>query len=339
MLHDKNSLLDVLEFMKSNFDKIPKLSELSQASLLSSTRHIYNKMKKNLIEELVKSKNFIDRKDYLLLDPRIDSLKKKISLLVSNTYNNLGELLDIIDSSSYIPTISCTPFSFKLFVSADSKIHLCEKIGYKYPLGYIDINNIPQFDFESLAINYNKYYKTIACECLKCYNIYTCSTCLFERNFKCKKFSKEDYTKQLEYYTKNDYYFSYYYPYFTGYNKDFCINQLKFDLLDIFSQELDENSIFSRQLINSNFYGRLSIFPNGEIFSCINKVTLGNISSNSIKNIILEEMTENRNWFLTRKSVSPCSSCKYNILCPSISDFEIFMNYFSFCNLQSWSRL
>lgn len=201
VLHDKNSLLDVLKFMKFNFNKTPKLSELSQVSLLSSKRYVYDKMKIDLIEELSKSKDFIDKKDYLILDPRIDSLKKKISLLVSNNYSNLGELLDVIDTSLYLPTISCTPFSFKLFVSADSNIHLCEKIGYKYPLGYIDENNIPQFDFDLLAINYNNYYNAIADECLNCYNIYTCLTCLFERNFKCKRFLKEDYSRQLEYYT------------------------------------------------------------------------------------------------------------------------------------------
>lgn len=201
VLHDKNSLVGVLKFIKTNFDKIPKLSEISQASLLSTKRYIYDNIKKDLVEEIIKSRHLIDNNDYLLLDPRVDSLKKKISILVSNNFSNLGELLDCIDSSMYIPTISCTPFSFKLFVSADSKIHLCEKIGYKYPLGYIDDENNPQFDFNKLATSYNKYYNDIARECLNCYNIYTCSTCLFERDFKCKKYSKNDFKELLEYYT------------------------------------------------------------------------------------------------------------------------------------------
>lgn len=201
VLHNKNSLLDVLKFIKDNFGKIPKLSEISQASLLSTKRCIYENIKKDLVEEISKSKHLIDKKDYLILDPRVDSLKKKISILVSNNFSNLGELLDSIDSSMCIPTISCTPFSFKLFVSADSKIHLCEKIGYKYSLGYIDNKNIPQFDFNQLATNYNKYYNDIAQECLNCYNIYTCSTCLFERSFKCKRFSEKDFKDLLEYYT------------------------------------------------------------------------------------------------------------------------------------------
>lgn len=139
---------------------------------------------------------------------------------------------------------------------------------------------------------------------------------------------------ELDYYIKNDSNFLYYYPYFTGCNKEFCVDQLKFNLDDLLAQELDEVSVFSRKLINSNFYGRLSILPNGEIFSCFNRNLLGNILIDMMKNIVLKEMMDNRNWFFTRKHVDSCSNCKYNILCPPISDFEIFMNFFAFCEFK-----
>lgn len=91
---------------------------------------------------------------------------------------------------------------------------------------------------------------------------------------------------------------------------------------------------FSHKLINSNFFGRISILPNGELFTCKNKNSLGNINSDNLKDLLLKEMTEAQNWFLTRSKISPCINCKYNILCPPIGDFELYMNQFNFCDFR-----
>lgn len=139
---------------------------------------------------------------------------------------------------------------------------------------------------------------------------------------------------ELDYYEKKDFLFFYYYPYFTGDNAKYCFDKLKYALKDIMEQNLGEADIFSHKLINSNFFGRISILPNGELFTCINKNSLGNINSDNLKDLLLKEMTEAQNWFLTRSKISPCSNCKYNILCPPISDFELYMNQFNFCDFR-----
>lgn len=139
-------------------------------------------------------------------------------------------------------------------------------------------------------------------------------------------------TEEFNYYDDNYNNFLYCYPYYTEKNKDFCINNLKFNLSDIIEEEINETILFSHKILNNNLFGRLTISPSGEIYSCINKPSLGNICNDSIKKIILKELTISKNWFQTRMSITPCSDCKYNILCPSITDFEIFMNCFNICD-------
>lgn len=122
-----------------------------------------------------------------------------------------------------------------------------------------------------------------------------------------------------------------YFPAFTGDNLNFCIEILKFNISEVTENKLTERELYCNKFINSNFFGELTILPSGEIYSCISKSSIDDISSLSLKKTIYKELTETKNWLFVRNDVNPCKNCIYNILCPPITNLEISTNKFDLC--------
>lgn len=59
--------------------------------------------------------------------------------LLNNSFNKETDLLiDDNTDNKILPTGTCIPFSKRMFVSYDGKIHPCEKVNRDSPLGFID---------------------------------------------------------------------------------------------------------------------------------------------------------------------------------------------------------
>lgn len=201
VLHDKNSVVSIIKYFKSNFKKLPKISELSDVSI--STKNISNhkRLSKSLLEDLNKNRKELSFDEFKFSNPGFNYSKRFFSKLIGVNYNNIVTLINEEKEVSYLPTSSCLPFSFKIFLSADGKLHLCEKIGYKYPIGNITNNIKIIIDENHLSKKYERYYDNISKDCKYCYNFYTCSVCMFEKQFRCNPVSKEDFKNKLKYYT------------------------------------------------------------------------------------------------------------------------------------------
>ena len=116
-----------------------------------------------------------------------------------------------------------------------------------------------------------------------------------------------------------------YIPWYTGDNYN--------DFKDIIEQKNTKQHIFRKQILNDNLFGKLTIFPTGEVYSNVNFPTIGNIQDQKLSEIVYSEI-ENyfKPWFFTRDYVS-CKNCVNKYLCPSISNYEIVANEYNMCYL------
>ena len=124
-----------------------------------------------------------------------------------------------------------------------------------------------------------------------------------------------------------------YIPWYTGDNMDFFKEYIYNDFKDIIEQKNTKQHIFRKQILNDNLFGKLTIFPTGEVYSNVNFPTIGNIQDQKLSEIVYTEI-ENyfKPWFFTRDYVS-CKNCVNKYLCPSISNYEIVANEYNMCYL------
>lgn len=124
-----------------------------------------------------------------------------------------------------------------------------------------------------------------------------------------------------------------YIPWYTGDNMDFFKEYIYNDFKDIIEQKNTKQHIFRKQILNDNLFGKLTIFPTGEVYSNVNFPTIGNIQDQKLSEIVYSEI-ENyfKPWFFTRDYVS-CKNCVNKYLCPSISNYVIVANEYNICYL------
>ena len=124
-----------------------------------------------------------------------------------------------------------------------------------------------------------------------------------------------------------------YIPWYTGDNMDFFKEYIYNHFKDIIEQKNTKQHIFRKQILNDNLFGKLTIFPTGEVYSNVNFPTIGNIQDQKLSEIVYSEI-ENyfKPWFFTRDYVS-CKNCVNKYLCPSISNYEIVANEYNMCYL------
>ena len=124
-----------------------------------------------------------------------------------------------------------------------------------------------------------------------------------------------------------------FFPMFDGENYSFFQEYLHYDRFEVLRENITENSILMNQYVNSNFFGEISIFPDGNVFSRKGTKSLGYIDRNHMKQLLIEELTNRKNWFLTRQQMDKCNDCVLNCICPPVSSCELLLKKWTFCNL------
>lgn len=122
-------------------------------------------------------------------------------------------------------------------------------------------------------------------------------------------------------------------PYYTGENMSFFKQFVYNSLEDILAEPVSKQSIFRRQTLNENFFGKLTILPSGEVYANMNAGSIGNILSDSLAKLVYREMTQSTAWFLTRDK-DICRNCVNKYLCPSISNYEWVSGTTNMCHVQ-----
>jgi pseudo-rSAM protein len=121
------------------------------------------------------------------------------------------------------------------------------------------------------------------------------------------------------------------FPIFEGNNLDFFQKVVFVNEEDILENSIPLRKIFAHQKMNTNFFGSLTILPNGEVKANINTKAIGNVKENSLLELVHTELLENTSWRRIRDS-EPCTQCNLQYLCPSPSNLEIAIGRPNLCN-------
>ncbi|MCB2196381.1 MAG: radical SAM peptide maturase [Bacteroidetes bacterium] len=203
VLHNRNSVISIMNYVKSTYNKIPRIAPLNDSGIRETSKKEFEKMFKVIDEqELSKNEKYRDVcKDLFLNLPSFTTIS---TFLLNNTSifkNSINNVLLDRNETGYIPTGTCTPFSKKMFVTVNKKIMFCERISQNYFAGFID--NMEE-GLASLVEKYNEYIQKLESQCQKCYNNDSCSLCMYyienlDDKPVCKHFtSKEKYKNYLE---------------------------------------------------------------------------------------------------------------------------------------------
>jgi len=122
-------------------------------------------------------------------------------------------------------------------------------------------------------------------------------------------------------------------PFYNGENIDLFKNAVFQNKEDILNSEITIQNLLARQEINQHDFGKLYITTNADVYANLNKQKLGNLKKNKIYELIRKELCSKNSWRLLRKDVKPCKSCVYNLLCPSISNYELVIGKNNLCHV------
>lgn len=176
VLHDRNSVKEIYEFIYSRYHKIPGIAELALDDIKPG--------KKDILDSMFHSKGksetqYQKEESNHMPHNELSSYKELTAFLKYCSINfyisNIPSLMS--DLEKYIPTSTCLPFTKKVFLTSLNKLLPCEKISHKYSLGKVD-NNIVM-DISEITQKYNDYYNGFKKVCPSCYAYKFCGLCLF----------------------------------------------------------------------------------------------------------------------------------------------------------------
>ncbi len=122
-------------------------------------------------------------------------------------------------------------------------------------------------------------------------------------------------------------------PFYTETNLAFFEEQIFVDEKDIVSDPAEMRLLFARQRMNTHFFGRMMMFPNGDIKANFNGRLLGNIHQQHIATLIEKELISKVFWRYTRNA-PPCTDCLFQFLCPSPSNYELALGKNNLCHVE-----
>ena len=207
VLHNKNSVKDIYEFIYNRYNKIPKISELSLDNIKPQKEKILNTIfhskRKSESEYLAKESEItqITHSESLHYDESTNFLKyNSINYYISNITSLLH------NTEKIYPTDTCLPFSRKIFLNTHNQLLPCEKINFKYSIGKVDKDII--IDIPKITHQYNRYYNNLKRTCQHCYSFRFCGLCMFQiknlekldtDEFICDRFYDQDSFKKKLY--------------------------------------------------------------------------------------------------------------------------------------------
>ncbi|MDR2913847.1 MAG: radical SAM peptide maturase [Tannerella sp.] len=179
VLHDRNSVKDIYEFIYTRYNTIPRIAELNMRDVCSDNKDILESLfhsKRKSEVEFQKEQSDL----YRITHDNLSSYRELTNFLkylsVNYYISNINALLHIVEK--YLPTGTCTPFSKKIFLTTTNKLLVCEKVNYKYSMGKA-MENV-EIDIPEIISRYNFYYEHIKKFCQTCYAYRFCGACLFQ---------------------------------------------------------------------------------------------------------------------------------------------------------------
>jgi uncharacterized protein len=181
VLHNKNSITDIYNYIFKSFKKQPHIGELNLSGInpiykdkiikmFRSSRSNYNRINDQALKRKILYTSPI-------LKDAIHFLNKYCLNSYNTTFNNILNNENPEYKTQTHPTGTCIPFSRKVFITVTGNILPCERIGNKYSLGNISEKGI-NIDFTAIATYYNNIYKKYIKQCNKCQRADNCPICV-----------------------------------------------------------------------------------------------------------------------------------------------------------------
>ena len=179
VLHNRNSVEEIYQFIKEKYDKIPSIGELNNMGIQPDKVELFRQTYRNSKESLYQSEHYeAIEQDMFLRTGTYQSLITFLHQYSGFKYHDYTDLLFDYSKTKRIPTGTCLPFSRRMFVTVNGKILPCERIGQQFALGSISDEGI-NLNLQSIADKYNAYYAKIEKQCSRCYNTKACIQCIF----------------------------------------------------------------------------------------------------------------------------------------------------------------
>lgn len=178
VLHNRNSVKDIVEFIGEKFGKIPRIVELSENGIRQDKKTEFATMFRNKFESFKEVSNCSDDAGHFETDPSVSLSNFFLDAFTNQTFKRCLDLFVDKEACLYIPTGTCKPFHRKIFLTVNGKILPCEKIGQNHVMGHVD-NNIVDIDFERISQMYSEYYMPLIALCKDCAINRNCGKCVF----------------------------------------------------------------------------------------------------------------------------------------------------------------
>lgn len=209
VLHNRNSVKDIYEFIYNRYSKIPRISELTTDNVNPEKTDVFKKIfqgKGGSEEEYLNEKTNLLKNDghnELLLYKALTDFLKYYSI---NHY--IADILELWHRREvFWPTCTCQPFQLRTFLTSQGKLLPCERINHKYSLGKVILDEQIIIDYKAIAQKYNFYYDRLKEVCQYCYGYRFCGLCMYSiknlsnldiDEFVCSRFyDQEAYIKRL----------------------------------------------------------------------------------------------------------------------------------------------
>ncbi|MCL2311765.1 MAG: radical SAM peptide maturase [Firmicutes bacterium] len=175
VLHNKNSISEILSFFNRHFEKDPLISEISTDGRLSEENE-------NEFFTMFKSRHdsFNELKAPTSIYQQNPFFQKTLNFILHST--NLVyvdySFLNAGANRPIKPTGTCIPFFRKIFVNAAGNVLQCERISHQYFIDKIKDENY-KINVERIVKQFNSRIKKMKKFCSKCYLASNCPTCIY----------------------------------------------------------------------------------------------------------------------------------------------------------------
>ena len=198
VLHDRNTMASIQEYINKEFGIQPKISELNNVGVKSETLQEFQRMYRQK-DYYIPDYSAIDNVESLLSYPSIKDMILYIHKCSGNVFNVYSDLLYDDSKHSYIPSGTCIPFAKKMFITVDGKILPCEKINQKFSIGHVSKKGL-NLDLDHIASEFNAYLSKLHTQCSKCARRPICTQCMYNIST-----ITENYTTCSSYMTPNEF--------------------------------------------------------------------------------------------------------------------------------------
>ena len=202
VLHNKNDVETIFNFIKTTFGKEPSISPLNTSGIRKDKVEEFNNTYKSFDESIEQAGNCeVLKNEMFIKNPQTNALLNYIYYQSGNVFWNHNDLLMQKSLLPIPPTGTCPPFSKKMFVTVKGRILQCERINHEFVLGQITDTEV-ELDLEHIAEQHNGYVFKYARQCVHCANKNACAQCVYqiddinEKNTKCESFCSAELNKR-----------------------------------------------------------------------------------------------------------------------------------------------